>query len=90
MKTYQIKVDGKWYCGDGEECRTQITPAGNGFHQMCNHGESGIRLSRQKADAWAISSVRNLKSHLDKILRCVQPARLEIVGLTGNSEIKNP
>jgi hypothetical protein len=79
MKTYIVKIDGQFYCGEGGDHKTQIPPVAKGFHQMTNYGTSGIRLSRVHKDARRIQSVRNLMSHLNKILRCVEPAKLVIV-----------
>ena len=79
MKTYIIKIDNQYYCGEGEENKAQIPPLSNGFHQHTNHGESGIKKSYNLCDVKLIQSAMNLKSHLDKILRCVQPERMEII-----------
>ena len=70
MNQYVIKINGEWYCGEGEEHSTQIPQRTD---------TSGLRLSKHRYDAYVIVSVRNLKSHLDKILTCVKPKKLQII-----------
>ena len=79
MKAYIIKIDNYWYCGEGEEYLTQIPPKTDTFHSVCNYGKSGLALSANPKNAYRVVSIRNLKSHLEKILRCVQPQKLQII-----------
>ena len=85
MKAYVIKIDNRWYCGEGGEFSTQIPPRGDTFHSMCNYGESGLRLSSNRKDAYIVVSIRNLKSHLEKILRCIEPKKLQISSVEGRA-----
>jgi hypothetical protein len=83
MKIYIIKVDGKYYCGDGDEYEAQIPAnANSGFQQLKDFGYSGIKLSDLRKDAHKIMSKTNVKSHFTKIIRCIkEPELIEIISI---------
>ena len=74
MNTYQIFVDGKGYAGESED----IEEAQPGFASGWTHDRartvSGIAFGEPRS----IASIRNLQSHLERIIRRLGNAR-EIV-----------
>lgn len=89
MREYVIKIDGHFYCGDGNENETQIPPPSSGFHHS-DKGISGIKTSHKFADARVIKSFMNIRSHMDKILRCVDPLVIEITDCSENHRCAHP
>lgn len=79
MNSMLIKVNEKYYCGEGDEHITQITPSSNGFHQNTNHGSTGIKFSDDIRDGYVCTGRRAVESHLHRIYARMEPDHVEIM-----------